>query len=495
MNFTKLLLPILLVWLAPLRNIAQCPASLTIYEQADVVSFVTDYPNCHALPGDLIITDTIRDADGNVTNSTTDITDLSALSILTSIGGSLSITGCPLLPSLTGLDNVTSVGADFYLYNNDHTSFTSLAGLGSLTHVTNRVTVRLMDNLETFAGMGTLTGSLLYEIKITDNPKLASIAPLSGITSTGTDVTIKRNKLPNLEGLNSLSTVGGFLDIQEEVDLLDISQLASLTTVGFNPNANGGINDLNISQNPLLTNLTGLEQMTSISGDLYLNLNPELGDCDAVCPMVVAGGAGGLSVGSNKSMTPCAYNTALQNHCAALLPIELMDFSSQSNNEVIILNWMTATETNNDEFIIEKSHNGRDWEAIGWIEGNGTTQEEHAYRLVDEAPSTGINYYRLKQIDFNGAYQYSHVISEFIFADHAGNVSIFPNPASHTLYIQHTLTEKLSITIFDALGRQLIQTMDYANGIDLSTVGKGIYTVQVRHENAILETQKLVVIK
>ncbi len=490
MNFIDVRL-IFLMFLSPLISHAQCPASLIIHEQADITSFVTNFPACNRLPGDLLISDTIRDASGNVTDATTDITDLSSLSILEYIGGSVQITGNPLLPNLSGLGNIDSILGDFYLYNNDHANFKTLAGLNSLTHVQNRFTIRLMDNLETFAGMGTLVGPIIYEIKITDNPKLASIAAMSGITSTGTDVTIKRNMLPNLQGLNSLTTVGGFFNVQEEVVLVDISQLASLVSVG----ASVANSDLNISQNPLLSNIDGLEQVTSISGALYLNLNGLLGDCDAVCQLVVAGGAGSLSVGSNKMSTPCAYTMALTDHCAQLLPIDLVDFTSQQYDHEVVLNWETESETNNDGFTIEKSQNGRDWQAIGWVEGQGTTTETQYYRLLDEAPFAGNNYYRLKQMDFDGAYQYSHVISEFNFEDRADIVMIYPNPAIHTLYIQHSLSEKLSITIFDALGKQLIRISEYDEGIDLTALNFGVYTVQIRHENAIVETQKLVVIK
>src|SRR5690606_746651 len=93
------------------------------------------------------------------------------------------------------------------------------------------------------------------------------------------------------------------------------------------------------------------------------------------------------------------------------IPVTLSSFIASYLLENVTLNWSTASETNNYGFEIERSTNKKDWRLVGFKEGNGTTTEEHSYSFVDDL--FGVNsyklYYRLKQIDFNGSFEYSNV--------------------------------------------------------------------------------------
>lgn len=84
------------------------------------------------------------------------------------------------------------------------------------------------------------------------------------------------------------------------------------------------------------------------------------------------------------------------------LPVELLSFNCTSNQRGIELNWITATEHDNDYFAIERSADGKNFEEIARISGAGNSTSETEYRYMDKNPLNGINYYRLKQVDFNG---------------------------------------------------------------------------------------------
>jgi len=104
-------------------------------------------------------------------------------------------------------------------------------------------------------------------------------------------------------------------------------------------------------------------------------------------------------------------NPSTPNPMPSPLPVELTSFDANVSGAVVVLNWETASEINNDYFQIERSVNGSAWENIGFVEGEGTTTSTTRYEFVDENPLTGISYYRLKQVDFDDKFEYSDKVS------------------------------------------------------------------------------------
>lgn len=88
------------------------------------------------------------------------------------------------------------------------------------------------------------------------------------------------------------------------------------------------------------------------------------------------------------------------------LPIELLSFSVNAGAESVLISWETATETNNDFFTIERSGNLESWEILGYVDGAGNSNRPLSYSFTDNMPLEGISYYRLKQTDFDGQYEY-----------------------------------------------------------------------------------------
>ena len=123
------------------------------------------------------------------------------------------------------------------------------------------------------------------------------------------------------------------------------------------------------------------------------------------------------------------------------LPIVLLSFSAEVKNAKVQLSWSTASELNNDFFTLERSQNGLDFEPILFISGKGTSEETNIYTAFDDSPISGRNYYRLKQTDFNGAFEYSEVVSVMnatVF-EKSSELRVYPNAVyrGNDLNIQH----------------------------------------------------------
>lgn len=168
----------------------------------------------------------------------------------------------------------------------------------------------------------------------------------------------------------------------------------------------------------------------------------------------------------------------------AALPIELTKIDIQKFSFSNSLHWSTATELNNSHFDIQRSADSKNWETIGTVQGNGTTLEPQEYRYTDRQPLPGINYYRLKQVDYDGQYEYSKVVSvDFGKGTRPGVLS--PNPVGSELFL--SLPEEtdgaVSVTVFDLNGRIWQQKDHISNSLDVRELPQGIYFVKLLAEN------------
>lgn len=186
------------------------------------------------------------------------------------------------------------------------------------------------------------------------------------------------------------------------------------------------------------------------------------------------------------------------------IPVELTSFTGEVSDNNIVLNWSTASETNNQGFNIERSSDKINFITIGYVRGNGTTTRNSVYTFTDNNPGNGNFFYRLKQIDFNGTAKYSPVINvnRIINACYKLEQN-YPNPFNPVTSINFTLPEKstVKLEIYNSLG-QMIRTLvngekeagNYSVKFDASNLPSGTYLYRLSTPD-FSETNKMILIK
>ncbi|OFX27667.1 MAG: hypothetical protein A2033_06770 [Bacteroidetes bacterium GWA2_31_9] len=135
----------------------------------------------------------------------------------------------------------------------------------------------------------------------------------------------------------------------------------------------------------------------------------------------------------------------------AVLPIELLSFDVVSKGDLVEINWKTASEINNDYFIIEKSIDGVNFESFAKVDGAGNSNYLINYASVDYSPFKNITYYRLKQIDFDGKYSHSSIKS--VSTNNNSSIKVFCNEFGHSFIIVNKLKQELKLRIVDMSGK------------------------------------------
>lgn len=145
------------------------------------------------------------------------------------------------------------------------------------------------------------------------------------------------------------------------------------------------------------------------------------------------------------------------------VPVELISFEGFVEENQVVLKWKTASELNNLGFVIEKSLDRNLWRKIGFVEGNGTTTEQHIYKYSDIKLHSGTHYYRLKQMDFDGRFEYSTIIEIKINVPIEYNLSQnYPNPFNSSTIINYKIPkeEYVTLVIYDLLGNKVSELVN-----------------------------------
>lgn len=164
------------------------------------------------------------------------------------------------------------------------------------------------------------------------------------------------------------------------------------------------------------------------------------------------------------------------NNSLSALPVEFIHFSANENFGGILLKWQTATEENNDYFAMEKSEDGINFKEIDKITGTGNSQSILSYNYIDRSVITGKKYYyRLKQVDFNGAYSYSYIISYMLENNIAANTSF--TISNNKIIITNPAYNNLKVKIYNTQGKLLLQT----NSVEtpLQALPKGVLLIEI----------------
>ncbi len=190
------------------------------------------------------------------------------------------------------------------------------------------------------------------------------------------------------------------------------------------------------------------------------------------------------------------------------VPVELVSFSAKSDKRGIHLSWSTASEINNNGFEIERSRDNNSFYLIGFVEGNGTTTLQNTYSFSDQPEQNGKYYYRLKQTDFDGSFEYSNTVSVEFNLDTFELSQNYPNPFNPATFISFSIPDEgyLNLKVYDLKG-ELVEIL--SDGIissgsksikwNASSHPSGVYFYQLSFESKngvkFSETKKMILAK
>lgn len=179
-----------------------------------------------------------------------------------------------------------------------------------------------------------------------------------------------------------------------------------------------------------------------------------------------------------------------------VLAVDWLYFTAHEQNRGVILQWGTGSEQNNHGFVIERSMDGRQWAEIGFVPSaaeSGFSTSALYYSFIDQHPHKGTNYYRLKQVSFNGQEKYSEV--RWVVLKDNSNIKAVPNPTTGKLTIQGLKPGNNNIVLVNAIGQVLLVQNVYNQTdfeVDLSRFATGIYYISIKSDDGNTENVKVI---
>lgn len=190
---------------------------------------------------------------------------------------------------------------------------------------------------------------------------------------------------------------------------------------------------------------------------------------------------------------------------AIIVPVELASFNAFINENDVTLNWQTASELNNSGFQVERKKENNEWNEIGFVSGNGTSTEIHKYIFEDNNLSAGKYNYRIKQIDFDGTFEYFYLEEEIIIVSPSKFILLqnYPNPFNPTTSIEFSIPEKTNVLlkVFNSIGEEIKTLLNdvkpagsYEIEFNANGLSSGIYYYKLEANNYV-KTMKMILLK
>jgi hypothetical protein len=186
------------------------------------------------------------------------------------------------------------------------------------------------------------------------------------------------------------------------------------------------------------------------------------------------------------------------------VPVELISFTASSAINNVVLNWITATEINNLGFNIERRTENSTFETIGFVSGAGSTTEQRNYSFIDENLASGNYYYRLKQVDFDGSFEYSNQVEVEVIAPSVYSLEQnYPNPFNPSTNINFNIAEAgmVKLSVYNLLGQEVVLLVNefkeagmHSIVLDASSLTSGVYFYKLE-SGQFSQTRKMILNK
>jgi hypothetical protein len=162
-----------------------------------------------------------------------------------------------------------------------------------------------------------------------------------------------------------------------------------------------------------------------------------------------------------------------------VLPLRFISFTAKQEANDVRLNWVTDNEINTSHFDVERSSDGVRYEKIGQV-ASANTGGTHNYSFTDAQPLQGTSYYRLKQVDINGSFEYSSV--QRVVKNTSKEIIVLANPVASQLQLRNVV-QGTRLIIVDATGRHVMAQTWNGIGVDVQKLSSGVYTILVDERN------------
>jgi Leucine-rich repeat (LRR) protein len=465
------------------------------------------------------------------------ISDLSPLQNLVSLT-TLFLDNNYIISDIQPLANLTNLSY-LGLSNNNVTDISSLQNAYDLISLT-------MNNNQV-ADISPLQNHFLLDYLLMGNNQVSDISALHNITSLTTlylhgnqiqdisalsnlvnllDLYIPSNQISDMSSIQSLTNLQSLsIHTNQISDLSAVQNLSSLAILVINDNQITDVNPLQnlINLNTLYLGNNGISDISSIAGLVNLGslkLDGTLLDNDDLPLMYDLDALTGLDLRNNPGITSGTAMQTLGDNldnmtCEDILwdgvcgedppvPVELSSFKAIEKNGNILLEWKTESEQNSFGFEIEKSRDRKLFNRIGFVAGKGTTTSPEMYTFLDENVSSGIYYFRLRQVDLDGQFEYSDIIEITINSPSEYKLNQnFPNPFNSKTMISFAIPEKaqVQIAVFDITGKtvmvltnEVYEAGSYHVSFNASNLPSGSYYYKMTAGN-FTHVQKLAIVK
>lgn len=208
----------------------------------------------------------------------------------------------------------------------------------------------------------------------------------------------------------------------------------------------------------------------SFSNSISLNVDLSTSSDLLICQLASASVFGSATFGSAPLQNPCPS-------CSVALPVELIEFDAESTQNAVVLRWTTASEIDSDYFVVECSSDGHTYQEVGFVDAAGNSSQVINYEFFHYNVGFDTRYYRLRQVDYDGAFEYSKTIAVdpvlMPQQEVLQVVQLFPNPSTGVLNISISATQRTNteVAIYDLLGNKVLtQQLSATPGINTITV-------------------------
>jgi len=209
-----------------------------------------------------------------------------------------------------------------------------------------------------------------------------------------------------------------------------------------------------------------------------------------------SGTAGNGSVTSLAAVTSFSPFTLASTTPTNPLPVELLEFNAVKQDEKnVLIYWSTASEINSDYFTVQKTKDFEEWVDVNQVEAEGNSTNEISYETIDYNPFKGDSYYRLKQVDINGDFDFSKAVKvNFENKEY----SVYPNPTKDFINISLNNADKYQVSLLNSIGQTIYtegETVksDHNIKINIKNLAKGVYYLKLNNKTETLKTSKIII--